>query len=63
MASVMMDINYAIRQIIKRPVYYFVIIMSLAVGMGINTIIYSVYDAIVSKQMPMVSIYLRQERK
>ena len=47
-----MDINYAIRQIIKRPVYYFVIIMSLAVGMGINTIIYSLYDISYSKKLP-----------
>ena len=52
MTSVIMDIGYAIRQIIKRPVYYLMIIMSLAVGMGINTVIYSAYDEAVSKQLP-----------
>ena len=39
-----MDINFAARQIIKRPVHYLVIILSLAIGMGMNTMVFSLYD-------------------
>ena len=41
----LMDIRYAARWLAKHPMYSFVFILSLSIGMSLNTIIYSVYDA------------------
>ena len=48
-----MDIRYALRWLIKRPAYSFVFILSLSIGMSLNTIIYSAYAAYFSKQLPV----------
>ena len=46
-----MDIRYAARWLIKRPMYSFVFILSLSIGMSLNTIIYSLYDAYFTKRL------------
>ena len=41
MSGFLMDVRYAMRWFVKRPLYTFVIILSLAIGMTANTILYS----------------------
>jgi len=51
MTAFLMDIRYALRWLIKRPAYSFVFILSLSIGMSLNTIIYSTYDAFFTKRL------------
>ena len=46
-----MDIHYTIRQIIKRPVQFILIIISLAIGIGVSTMIYAAYYTQFTKQL------------
>ena len=46
-----MDIRYAVRWLVKRPVYSFIFILSLSIGMSLNTMTYSVYDAYFTKKL------------
>ena len=43
MTSLLMDIRYAVRWLAKRPMYSFVFILSLSMGMSLNTLLYSSY--------------------
>jgi predicted permease len=52
MNSLAQDIRYAWRTIRKSPGFAFVVIASLAVGVGANTLIYSVVDGLVLRPFP-----------
>ncbi|MGZ5024824.1 MAG: ABC transporter permease, partial [Chthoniobacterales bacterium] len=54
----MNDLKFAIRSLLKRPGFTFVAIITLALGMGAATAIFSVVDAVLLRPLP----YPQQER-
>jgi predicted permease len=53
--SLLQDLRYAIRGILRAPVFSFVVILTLAVSIGANTAIFSAVYAVLLKPLPFPS--------
>ena len=53
MESLFQEIRSTLRSLAKRPLFAVVAVLSLALGIGINTAIFSVLDALVLAPMPL----------
>src|SRR5688572_9563100 len=68
MENLMRDLRYAFWILVKRPVFTLVAVLSLALGIGPNTAIFSLVDAVLWRTMPvvepetLVSVFTRDER-
>src|SRR5215470_10916064 len=52
MESLFKNVRYALRNLLKRPVFSLIIIFTLALGIGANTAIFSVVDAVLLAPLP-----------
>ena len=53
MNSLWQEVRFSFRMFVKNPVFTLVIVVMLALGIGANTAIFSVVDAVLLKQLPV----------
>ena len=54
--TVMQDLRFAIRMLIKRPGLTFAVVTALALGLGANSAVFSVVDALVLRPFPFADV-------
>jgi predicted permease len=53
MSGLIQDLRYAMRQMRKSPVFFLIVVLTLGLGMGANTAIFSMVDWLVLRSLPI----------
>src|SRR5215211_8683929 len=54
MKTIFQDVRYGLRVLLKTPAFSLVAVISLALGIGLNTAIFSIVNAILIRPLPVV---------
>jgi putative ABC transport system permease protein len=54
--EMLQDIRYGVRMLLKRPGFSAVIMLTLALGIGVNTALFTVFNALVLKPLPLPDV-------
>ena len=53
METLLQDIRFGLRQLFKRPIFTALAIISMALGIGANTAIFSLIDTVLLRPLPV----------
>src|SRR5678816_3884859 len=55
MENILKDLRYAIRSLLKQPAFTLVAVLTLALGIGINTTVFSLANSVFLRQLPVAA--------
>jgi putative ABC transport system permease protein len=53
MSTLLKDLSYGFRMLVKTPAFTIVAVLSLALGIGVNTTVFSLMDAVMLRALPV----------